>query len=93
MSLLYIKHNTRCYTHIVDVEGHWAILHGEYGGLTASQRTFQCVVGGIDCCFAFRVLEGEAGISKSVRLRKHQKMTTLDKDQKCFSFINSFSEL
>lgn len=59
-----------------------ATLHGIHGGLTASQRSFQCVVGGIDCCFAFWVLEREVGMNKPVCLRKYQKMAKLDKDQK-----------
>lgn len=60
-------------THRIDVESHWATLHGIYGGLTASQRSLQCVVGGIDCCFASWVLEREVGIIKPIRLRRNQK--------------------
>lgn len=79
---LKVKCNNSYCTHIVDVEGHWATMHGIYGGLTASQRSFQCVVGGIYCCSAGWVLEREVGMSKPIRLRKHQKMATLDHDQK-----------
>lgn len=64
------------YTHRVDVEGHSATMHGKYGRLTASQRSFQRVVGGIDCCFAFWVLEREVGMKHSVRLGKHKKNGT-----------------
>lgn len=60
-------------THRVDVESHWAVLHGIHSGLTASQRSLQRVVGGIDCRFARWVLKSEVGIGKAIRLRKHEK--------------------
>lgn len=75
-----LKCNNQYCTYRVDVEGHWATLHGIYGGLTARQRSFQCVVGGIDRCSARRVLEREVGMSEPIRLRKRQKMAPLDKD-------------
>lgn len=93
MTHFKLKCNNRYCTHRVDVEGRWATQHGKHSGLTASQRSFQCVVRGIDCCFASWVLECEVGMSKPIRLRKHQKMTTLDTDQKTVSSINSFSKL
>ena len=78
------------YTHRIEVEGHRATLHGIYDGPTPSQRSFQCVVGGIDHCFAFWVLECEVGMNKPVRLRKHQKMATLDQDQKKILLLAHF---
>lgn len=79
-------------THRVDVESNCAALHGIYGGLTASQRSFQGVVGGIDCCFARWVLEREVGIRKPICLRKKLKVASLDQDQKTFPLLTYFQK-
>lgn len=72
------------HTHRIDVQGSLAVHHGKHGGLTARQRSFQGVVGGIDCCFALWVLKREAGISEAVCL---QKKAHGERSQH-FSFIN-----
>lgn len=66
------------WTHRVDVQRGGASLHRVDGGEAAVRRRLQRVVGGVDCGSAGWILQGEVGMDKAVRLRKHQEQRWRD---------------